>query len=366
MTVLSRELPEAELHFLGNETTPGAPASDLTVDEFGVRLHVWRLPYPRQRLRRVIGRFSRALAEGRLVRALRPKVIQASDAREVVPALLLSLVGGSTPVYDSHEDYFRQAYEYGRKTPVALVKAVSLLLQEVVFLRFFGSVFCTDEFLLRRYSRRVFGVRRLHLMRNLPFSAEGSRRRSGADRANELRLVYVGGVNEHRGVIETAEHVRRFNEKFGPSKRLTLTVIGHDHPILRELAKDGSTRHRPWIEYPSLMKELEDYDVGVCLWLRLRKFERNLPLKNFDYMGAGLPILTSNFGELRRYIERSRSGICIDPQSYGAFEEAVSELFDPDLRRRLGENGMSFVQQQGGFFQESREYVSVVRAALDG
>jgi glycosyltransferase involved in cell wall biosynthesis len=145
-----------------------------------------------------------------------------------------------------------------------------------------------------------------------------------------------------------------------------LTVIGHDHPIVQQLAKDGSVQRRPWIEYPRLMKELEDYDVGVCLWLPLRKFERNLPLKNFDYMGAGLPILTSNFGELQRYIERSQSGICIDPQSYEAFEAAVVELFDPDIRHRFGENGMRFVKGQGGFEHESREYVSVMRGALRG
>ncbi len=364
MRALRHQFPDIQLHFLGNTTGSARGATERVFRDLDIELHVRRLEYPASRLRRAVRRLSRAVASVRYVRSIRPHIIQASDAREVIPALLLSLISGATPVYDSHEDYFSQAYEYGGKTLVAFIKGISLLAQEFLFLRFFAAVFCTDEFLVDRYSQRRFGVRRLHLMRNLPFPEDGRDPLPGGSGAGELDLVYIGGVNQHRGITETAEHVRIFNGKFAPSKQLRYTVIGHDHPVLRPLVDAGAIRRRPWLEYPRLMEALASYDVGVCLWLPIRKFERNLPIKNFDYMAARLPILTSNFGELQRYIHLSGAGMCIDPLSYQEFEAAILRLFEPETRRRLGSSGASWVESQGGFLRESRPYVSVIGEAL--
>jgi glycosyltransferase involved in cell wall biosynthesis len=274
--------------------------------------------------------------------------------------LLLSLASGATPIYDSHEDYFRQAYEYGRRRPIALLRGLALRVQELLLLRFFAAVFCTDEFLHQRYGKRYYGIRRLHLLRNLPFVPDLPVPNHAERSDNELKLVYIGSVNEHRGLRECAEYVQRFNSTYGPARRLSLSVYGPPHTIVQDLDARGELDHHGWIEYPDLMAALRRYDVGVCLWLPIKKFQRNLPLKNFDYMAAGLPVLTSNFGNVGRYLELSGGGIAIDPTSYEEFERAILRLFDPVTRQELAASGRRFIEDTGGFARESRPYVEVI------
>ncbi len=349
--------------FLGNDQGPVAAHDEGTFCSSGIELQVRLLPQGGSRLRRALLWPRRAAAALSAVRTIRPAVIQASDAREILPALALAAASGAVPIYDSHEDYFRQAYEYGRKSPVALLRGLALRVLELLLLRRFAAVFCTDDFLRERYSTRRYGARRLHLLRNLPFVPEGEPRDHRGGSTCELKLIYIGSVNEHRGVRECAEYVRQFNVAFQPSKRLSFTVCGSKHPIVRELETAGMLVHRPWIEYPALMSELSHYDVGVCLLLPIKKYERNVPIKNFDYMAAGLPVLTSNFGNVGRYLELSGGGIAIDPTSYEEFERAIIRLFDPVTRQELAASGRRFIEDTGGFGRESEAYVEVVEDA---
>ncbi|MBW2524322.1 MAG: glycosyltransferase [Deltaproteobacteria bacterium] len=360
MRALRQRAPELSFWFLGNERGPVAGHGEGTFESLDLELDVRLLPGGGGRLARLVLWPRRAARAVALARAIRPAVIQASDAREIVAALVMSLASGARPIYDSHEDYFRQAFEYGRRRPIALLRGIGLRVRELLLLRFFSAVFCTDEFLHERYAARRYGIRRLHLLRNLPFVPDGPTPGHDQRADGELKLVYIGGVNEHRGIRECAEHVRRFNAAFAPSRRLSLSLYGPRHPIAVELEQAGLLTHHGWLEYPQLMATLRDYDVGVCLWLPIKKFERNLPLKNFDYMAAGLPILTSDFGNLRRYLELSGGGVAIDPTSYQQFEREVLRLFDPRLRQRLATNGRRFIQETGGFARESRPYVDVI------
>jgi len=364
MRALHESNRELRFCFLGNDQGPVAAHGEGTFCSAGIELQVGLLPRGSSRLRRALLWPRRAAAALSAVRAIRPAVIQASDAREILPALSLAAASGAVPIYDSHEDYFRQAYEYGRKRPVALLRGLALRAQELLLLRCFVAVFCTDDFLRERYAARRYGLTRLHLLRNLPFVPEGAPRDHRGGSTCELKLVYIGSVNEHRGVRECAEYVRRFNAGFMPAKTLSFSVCGPKHPLIRELEAAGLLVHRPWIEYPALMSELSNYDVGVCLLLPIKKYERNVPIKNFDYMAAGLPVLTSNFGNVGRYLELSGGGIAIDPTSYDEFERAIIRLFDPATRQELAAKGRRFIEDTGGFGRESEAYVEVIENAV--
>lgn len=293
------------------------------------------------------------------LKKIKPTIIQASDVRELVRTVVFKKTTGARIIYDSHEDYFNQIFEYSGKSPQSLVSAVWFSFIEISLLRFFEAIFCTDEFLLEKYNNSIYGNRNVKLLRNFP-PQEAVAKNNKYLWKNKLDLVYIGSVNRYRGVIECAEYVDHFNAKFAPSRMLTLTLYSPPHPIVDFLLEQKKIRHNAWIDYVDLMNELPRYDIGVCLWNRLKKFEHNLPLKNFDYMAAGLPIITSNFGNLEKYARLSGGAICIDPLEYEAFEIAVLKLFDPMLRRELGEAGKSFVLTQANFNSEASEYIKIV------
>lgn len=294
------------------------------------------------------------------LRKLRPEIIQASDAREIPFAIISKFIFGSKIIYDAHEDYYRQIVDYAPIGLASFIPAIPLRLYEILFVRIFDVVFCTDDHLFAMYGKRLYNPKKLYLLRNFPLPRKAPLSRTYTT-STKLNLVYIGSINKYRGVIEASSHIKKFNKIHCREKRLTLTIYGPDSSILKDLVNDD-IRYGGWVDYDKLMQDISEFDVGVCLWNDIPKFRRNLPLKNFDYMYAGLPIVTSNFGNLKMYAEASKAAICIDPKSYHNFEKAMLSLFDPRLRESLGNAGVNYVKNYASFSQEAAEYLAFVRA----
>lgn len=289
----------------------------------------------------------------------RINLIQASDVRELAAGVQLQQELQCPLIYDSHEDYVRQALDYGKGTGKAYVWATLFAVAELRFIRKCKHVFCTDEFLVAKYSRRWYHACAVHLLRNFPYLPESRfPMPKSYHHSKRLSLVYIGGVNKYRGVIEAARYVQEFNQ-CNSERQLSLTVFGPSNELTRWLVSEFGIVHYDWIDYEDLMERLADYDVGLCLWLPIKKFYRNLPLKNFDYMSVGLPFITSNFGNLQKYVVASGGGVCIDPTSYEAFESAVEMMFDPKVREELGKNGSDWAHVEGNFVHEAKDYLEI-------
>ena len=65
-----------------------------------------------------------------------------------------------------------------------------------------------------------------------------------------------------------------------------------------------------------------------------------LPVKMFEYMAAGIPVIASNFPLWRGIIEGNECGLCVDPLDSGAIAEAIDYLVNhPEEACRMGGNG---------------------------
>jgi glycosyltransferase involved in cell wall biosynthesis len=61
------------------------------------------------------------------------------------------------------------------------------------------------------------------------------------------------------------------------------------------------------------------------------------PLKIFEYMASGLPVVAPHVSRLPSLVAHEREGILYDPSETGALAAAIQRLTDPVTRRRLGE-----------------------------
>jgi len=60
------------------------------------------------------------------------------------------------------------------------------------------------------------------------------------------------------------------------------------------------------------------------------------PLKIFEYMAAGLPVVAPRIDRIPALVEDGREGVLYDPSEPGALAAALERLTDPLLRRTLG------------------------------
>jgi alpha-maltose-1-phosphate synthase len=60
------------------------------------------------------------------------------------------------------------------------------------------------------------------------------------------------------------------------------------------------------------------------------------PLKVFEYMASGLPVVVPDLPRLRAILADGEAGVLYDRAAPGALAAALASLLDPEVRGRLG------------------------------
>lgn len=91
---------------------------------------------------------------------------------------------------------------------------------------------------------------------------------------------------------------------------------------------------------------LASMDIAVAPYPNIRQFYFS-PLKIFEYMAAGLPVVASDIGQIRKLIQHGENGLLVSPGDTRALVEAMDCLRrDVQLRRRLGEKARAAVLEK--------------------
>jgi colanic acid biosynthesis glycosyl transferase WcaI len=76
-------------------------------------------------------------------------------------------------------------------------------------------------------------------------------------------------------------------------------------------------------------------------------FEAVIPSKIFEAMAMARPIILAVRGESARIVARTESGLTVEPESPGQLVAAIESLRrDPELAKRLGENGRNAAERE--------------------
>lgn len=85
------------------------------------------------------------------------------------------------------------------------------------------------------------------------------------------------------------------------------------------------------------------------------------PLKAFEYMSYGLPIISSDIPVLREIFEHERNALLVDPRDITAWERAIKRLLkDKSLRMRLGDTARTTFLQKYTWEQRAQKIVDIL------
>jgi len=118
-----------------------------------------------------------------------------------------------------------------------------------------------------------------------------------------------------------------------------LWLLGRPHDSLIEYARTRPTiKLMGYIPRHDLLNYIANFDIAV--YPRQVDFEGRFSVKLIEYMGCGVPIVSTNVGE-SFVVAEAKSGLVANDVE--EFAEALIRLCrDPVLRRELGENGRRF------------------------
>jgi glycosyltransferase involved in cell wall biosynthesis len=164
-----------------------------------------------------------------------------------------------------------------------------------------------------------------------------------AQQPGDLVAVFAGAFRAWHGVGRLIDAIAAL-ERRGSPWRAVLIGDGPERPALAaRVAAERLTRvaFLGSLAYEAMPAALAAADAGVAPFepdahAPLRHGFYWSPLKVFEYMASGLPVVVPDLPRLREILADGDAGLLYDGAAPGALAAALDGLVDPDRRRRLG------------------------------
>jgi len=332
-------------------------------DEVVDGIKIIALPKPRNRFTRIFGLTWRAF---RLALRQHADIYHFHDPELLPVGILLKLLTRSKVIYDVHEDYPKMIrVKYWIPKPLRYLAAFLFERIEVRGARALDAIVTVNEVIARRFRRSSVEV-----VKNYPvlqFSREFARPRA-IDTSTRIRLVYVGAFSWDRGLREIIQAVDLINE--GLDVELELIGRFKEHSLLRELRTiaercKAQVKIINWVPYEKVWKFLRRADIGLMCLHPVGDYTYSLPVKLFEYMAAGLPIIASNFPLWENFFKAHNCGLTVDPLNPEEIARAIEYLINhPDEARQMGENGRRAVLEKYNWESEGKKLLALYEEVL--
>jgi len=186
----------------------------------------------------------------------------------------------------------------------------------------------------------------------------------------ELNLIYVGRASIDRGLLIYAELLRFLRQAGIPARLIlagSITPSSEEDTFWRSVqGLEEYVDWMGWIEYDRVPKLLQSADVGLSVWTPEPRYVAAVPVKLFEYMAVGLPVVASNFPEIRKIVQEANCGALVDPEKSPALiAEIIKEWWaDPQIPRALGQNGYQVARQKYFWENISGQIVEMYRVLI--
>lgn len=261
----------------------------------------------------------------------KPKVIHCHDTLVLPVGVLISIFSRALVVYDAHE------LESDKNGQTKLLSLSTLLMEKVCwpFVDLFISV---SESINDWYVNR-FGYKSNLVILNSPVvhQQRDSDRQPKARYFNERYkigednkiFVYLGILSEGRGIDAC---LQAFSQLGSRGAHVVFVGYGPLKERIENYASEYSNIHfHPAVAHEEVVSLVESADVGLCFIENVSLSDYYcLPNKLFEYSFAGLPVLASDFPEIRKIVQKYSLGVCAEPSVESIKHAVLTFLEDAD------------------------------------
>jgi glycosyltransferase involved in cell wall biosynthesis len=179
-----------------------------------------------------------------------------------------------------------------------------------------------------------------------------------------VELVYLGYLEMPRGIGELLEAVARVR---ADGHRISLTLIGdgRDAQLFRRQAAGlglgpEEVRFLGFLPHGRALDIVATSDIGLVPHQRSEYWDTTIPNKLFDYMAAGIPVVTSDAVPSARVVNEAQCGEVFRTGDAGDLAAAVTRLLRPEVRQRMGGRGRQAVLQRYNWERDAAVLLSSV------
>jgi glycosyltransferase involved in cell wall biosynthesis len=285
---------------------------------------------------------------------------------ELIPVGLLLRASRKRVVYDIHEDLPKDILSkvYLPVWSRQMISWMATQLEDAACGHFSALVAVTPSIAdrVRQLNHRTV------IVHNYPYPKEVAFGQSGEPwEARRQSVAYVGGITAQRAIREMVQAMALLPDSLGATLELAGNQIPNDarpDEICR-LPGWARVRHHGFLERSKAFQLLHDVRAGLVLFHPEPNHREAMPQKIFEYMGAGLPVIASDFPLWRRILGDTGCGIFVDPLDPAAIARAIEYvLTHPKEAEKMGCRGRDAVLDRYNWNTEAEKLVSLYHELL--
>jgi glycosyltransferase involved in cell wall biosynthesis len=266
-------------------------------------------------------------------------------------------------IYDVHEDY-PKAILTKHWLPQVFRKPIAHLfdvLEKLIASHFACVISATDEI-----AGRFLNTSKVAIIKNYPI-IEMIEPTSKKD-PEKATLIYAGGLSKERGITEIVQAIANLNS----SRDVKLILCGWFEPetyqiSVKSLRGFSRVEYLGYIEPEHVWQKMAESTIGIVCLHPEERYTVALPVKLFEYMAAGLPVIASNFPLWKQIVEGNNCGITVNPLDHKEIAKAIDFLLMyPEKAQTMGENGREAVLEKFNWKSEGKKLMDIYGTILSG
>lgn len=285
---------------------------------------------------------------------------------ELIPVALLLRAHGKKVVYDIHEDLPR-TIGYKPYLPRVLDKPISRAVQVIedwASGRFSALVTATPV-IGDRFSRRNSNIA---VVNNYPKMEELQNfGRGDSHKTRAANLLYVGmRITRSRGAEEMIRAMSLLPEDLRANLRL---AGGWGSPELASSMQKTpgwtSTTFLGLLDREGVADELRQAYAGLVILHPEPNYVASQPVKLYEYMCAGIPVIASDFPLWREIVTSAGCGLLVNPKDPREIAEAMKYLLThPEEAGEMGRRGFEAIAERYNWAKEEETLLRFYRKLL--
>jgi glycosyltransferase involved in cell wall biosynthesis len=261
---------------------------------------------------------------------------------------------GKKVIYDVHEDVPRQILEkywipsFFRRLIASVFEKYENRAAKKMSYVITATPFIRDRFL--KYNNNTNDIKNYPILQNY-------NKVEWSDKKN--LICYIGGIFKIRGIEEILKSLD--NTQMG----LSLAGLFSPPSLKKELENLKSWKkviYHGFLGREEINNILSEAKIGIVTLHPTVNYIDALPVKLFEYMSAGIPVIASNFPLWKEIIEGNNCGICVNPLDVNEISEAINYLTEnEDIAREMGLNGRKAVEEKYNWATEEKKLMIIYK-----
>lgn len=281
---------------------------------------------------------------------------------ELIPIGLLLKIKRKKVIYDVHEDVPKQILSK-LWIPKALRKIVSVImvLVEKISGKAFDAIVAATPFIAKR-----FPTNKTIVVQNFPIINELIIDNNVDYNKRPNNVIYIGGISTIRGFKEMLDAMNLLPHELNAKLFLAGSFIPASlEKEIYNLPKRKTIEFLGWKKRNEIAQILNSSRIGLVVLHPTDNYVESYPIKLFEYMSAGIPVIASDFPLWKEIVSGSDCGLLVDPLNPNAIAEAINWLFEhPEDAEQMGKRGREAVLKHYNWDNEAKKLIKLYKKLL--